>query len=309
MIRKATYDDLPELMEVFGRAREIMRASGNMNQWNDGYPSEEIVRKDIDEGVCYVLPERGKDGKERIIATMAFIPGPDPTYARIYDGEWLDESPYHVIHRIAAAEPGHNVAFTLLDWAFLQTGNIRIDTHKDNVIMQHILAKQGFTHCGTIYLANGDPREAYQMSLKANKYKALYNLAKCYFEGEDDLIANMANLSAMIHREFEFWWTGFYRVVGEQLVLGPFQGPTACTKIAYGKGVCGTAWKRGETIVVPDVEEFPGHIACSSESRSEIVVPVWRDDRIVAVLDIDSEKLGTFTETDKVWLERIVELI
>ena len=309
MIRKATYEDLPELMEVFGRAREIMRASGNMNQWNDGYPSEEIVRKDIDEGVCYVLPERGKDGKERIIATMAFIPGPDPTYARIYDGEWLDESPYHVIHRIAAAEPGHNVAFTLLDWAFLQTGNIRIDTHKDNVIMQHILDKQGFTHCGTIYLANGDPREAYQMSLKANKYKALYNLAKCYFEGEDDLIANMANLSAMIHREFEFWWTGFYRVVGEQLVLGPFQGPTACTKIAYGKGVCGTAWKRGETIVVPDVEEFPGHIACSSESRSEIVVPIWRDGRIVAVLDIDSEKLGTFTETDKVWLERIVELI
>ena len=309
MIRKATYDDLPELMEVFGRAREIMRASGNMNQWNDGYPSEEIVRKDIDEGVCYVLPERGKDGKERIIATMAFIPGPDPTYARIYDGEWLDESPYHVIHRIAAAEPGHNVAFTLLDWAFLQTGNIRIDTHKDNVIMQHILDKQGFTHCGTIYLANGDPREAYQMSLKANKYKALYNLAKCYFEGEDDLIANMANLSAMIHEGFKFWWTGFYRVVGDELVLGPFQGPTACTKIAYGKGVCGTAWKRGETIVVPDVEEFPGHIACSSESRSEIVVPVWRDDRIVAVLDIDSEKLGTFTETDKVWLERIVELI
>ena len=309
MIRKATYDDLPELMEVFGRAREIMRASGNMNQWNDGYPSEEIVRKDIDEGVCYVLPERGKDGKERIIATMAFIPGPDPTYARIYDGEWLDESPYHVIHRIAAAEPGHNVAFTLLDWAFLQTGNIRIDTHKANVIMQHILDKQGFTHCGTIYLANGDPREAYQMSLKANKYKALYNLAKCYFEGEDDLIANMANLSAMIHEGFKFWWTGFYRVVGDELVLGPFQGPTACTKIAYGKGVCGTAWKRGETIVVPDVEEFPGHIACSSESQSEIVVPVWRDGRIVAVLDIDSEKLGTFTETDKVWLERIVELI
>ena len=175
--------------------------------------------------------------------------------------------------------------------------------------MQHILAKQGFTHCGMIYLANGDPREAYQMSLKANKYKALYNLAKCYFEGEDDLIANMANLSAMLHREFGFWWTGFYRVVGEQLVLGPFQGPTACTKIAYGKGVCGTAWKRGETIVVPDVEEFPGHIACSSESRSEIVVPVWRDGRIVAVLDIDSEKLGTFTETDRYWLEKIVDCI
>ena len=317
MIRKATYEDLPELMEVFGKAREIMRTSGNMNQWNDGYPSEEIVRKDIEKGVSYVLCEPNKGvgrdfgtkGNERIIATMAFIPGPDPTYAKIYDGEWLDDSPYHVIHRIAAAEPGHNAASRLLAWAFTQTECIRIDTHKDNVIMQHVLNKQGFTHCGTIYLANGDPREAYQMNIKVNKYQALYNLAQCYFEGEDDLIANMANLSAMIHREFGFWWTGFYRVVGEQLVLGPFQGPTACTKIAYGKGVCGTAWKRGETIIVPDVEEFPGHIACSSESRSEIVVPVWRDGRIVAVLDIDSEKLGTFTETDRYWLEKIVDCI
>lgn len=128
-------------------------------------------------------------------------------------------------------------------------------------------------------------------------------------EGENDLTANMANLSAMIHREFGFWWTGFYRVCNEELVLGPFQGPIACTRIAYGKGVCGTAWKRQETIVVPDVEEFPGHIACSSESRSEIVVPVWRDDKVIAVLDIDSEKLGTFDETDKVWLEKIVRLL
>lgn len=314
MVRKATYEDVPELMEVFGKAREIMRASGNMQQWSDGYPSEEIIRKDIEEGVCYVHCDRKlnkETGKreERIIATMAFIPGPDPTYAKIHNGQWIDESPYYVIHRIAAAEPGHNVAFMLLDWAFLQTGNIRIDTHKDNVIMQHILDKQGFTHCGMIYLANGDPREAYQMSLKANKYKALYNLAKCYFEGEDDLIANMANLCAMIHEGFKFWWTGFYRVIGDELVLGPFQGPTACTKIAYGKGVCGTAWKREETIVVPDVEEFPGHIACSSESRSEIVVPVWREGRIVAVLDIDSEKLGTFTDTDRYWLEKIVDCI
>ena len=123
------------------------------------------------------------------------------------------------------------------------------------------------------------------------------------------MVANMANLSAMIHQEFKFWWTGFYRVVGDHLILGPFQGPPACTRIAYGKGVCGSAWKRGETIIVPDVEEFPGHIACSSESRSEIVVPVWRDSRIVAVLDIDSEKLGTFTETDKFWLEKIVNLL
>ncbi len=326
MIRKAIYEDLPELMEVFRKAREIMRESGNMNQWNDGYPSEDIVMKDIDEGVCYVLcePDMTDGGrsditcKERIIATMAFIPGPDPTYAKIYDGQWIDESPYYVIHRIAAAEPGKNAASTLLDWAFSQTDNIRIDTHRDNVIMHHILGRHGFAHCGMIYLANGDPREAYQMSLKVNKYKTLYNHAKCYFDGEDDMIANMANLSAMIHRVFKFWWTGFYRVCpkdsgtsdeSHELVLGPFQGPTACTRIAYGRGVCGSAWKKGETIVVPDVEEFPGHIACSSESRSEIVVPVWRDGHIVAVLDIDSEKLGTFTETDRYWLEKIVSHI
>lgn len=145
--------------------------------------------------------------------------------------------------------------------------------------------------------------------MKAAKYETLYRQAQAVLESENDLTANMANLSAMIHREFEFWWTGFYRVCNEELVLGPFQGPIACTRIAYGKGVCGTAWKRQETIVVPDVEEFPGHIACSSESRSEIVVPVWRDDKVMAVLDIDSEKLGTFDETDKVWLEKIVSLL
>lgn len=128
-------------------------------------------------------------------------------------------------------------------------------------------------------------------------------------EGENDLTANMANLSAMIHQAFGFWWTGFYRVAGEELVLGPFQGPIACTRIGYGKGVCGSAWQRGETIVVPDVEQFPGHIACSSESRSEIVVPVWREGRIIAVLDIDSEKIGTFDQTDRIWLEKIVSLI
>lgn len=145
--------------------------------------------------------------------------------------------------------------------------------------------------------------------MKTARYETLYRQAQAVLEGENDLTANMANLSAMIHREFGFWWTGFYRVCNEELVLGPFQGPIACTRIAYGKGVCGTAWKRQETIVVPDVEEFPGHIACSSESRSEIVVPVWRDDKVIAVLDIDSEKLGTFDETDKVWLEKIASLL
>ena len=160
MIRKATYDDVPVLMDVFLKARGIMRSSGNMNQWNDGYPSEEVVRKDIDNGHCVVLCEDGK-----VVATMAFIPGPDPTYAEIYDGGWLSDAPYHVIHRIAVAEPGHNAAKVLLDWGFGQTGSIRIDTHKDNVIMHHVLSKYGFTHCGLILLANGDPREAYQKDL------------------------------------------------------------------------------------------------------------------------------------------------
>ena len=160
MIRKATYDDVPVLMDVFRKARGIMRSSGNMNQWNDGYPSEEVVRKDIDNGHCVVLCEDGK-----VVATMAFIPGPDPTYAEIYDGGWLSDAPYHVIHRIAVAEPGHNAARALLDWGFGQAGSIRIDTHKDNVIMHHVLSKYGFTHCGLILLANGDPREAYQKDL------------------------------------------------------------------------------------------------------------------------------------------------
>lgn len=160
MIRKATYDDIPVLMDVFRKARGIMRSSGNMHQWNDGYPSEEIVRRDIDNGHSYVLCEDGE-----VVATMAFIPGPDPTYAVICDGCWLSDEPYHVIHRIAVVEPGHNAAKALLDWGFGQTGSIRIDTHKDNVIMQHVLSKYGFTHCGMILLANGDPREAYQKDL------------------------------------------------------------------------------------------------------------------------------------------------
>lgn len=158
MIRKATYEDIPVLMEIFRNARAIMRASGNMSQWNDSYPSEEIVRKDIDNGNCMVLCEGGQ-----IIATMAFIAGPDPTYAEIHDGAWLNDAPYHVIHRIAVHEPGHDAARRLLDWGFTQTRCIRIDTHRDNVIMHHILNRYGFARCGTIHLANGDPREAYQM--------------------------------------------------------------------------------------------------------------------------------------------------
>lgn len=143
---------------------------------------------------------------------------------------------------------------------------------------------------------------------KEQKYELLYRQAREIVAGEEDVVANMANLAAMIHQTFGFWWTGFYRVVGEELVLGPFQGPMACTRIARGRGVCGTAWQRGETIVVEDVEQFPGHIACSAMSRSEIVVPIFAGGKIVAVLDIDSEHLATFDATDKEWLERIVAL-
>lgn len=144
---------------------------------------------------------------------------------------------------------------------------------------------------------------------KAEKYEVLYKQIKELVGYETDKIANMANISSMIHETFGFLWTGFYRVVGEELVLGPFQGPLACSRIKFGKGVCGTAWKEECSLVVPDVEQFPGHIACSSLSRSEIVVPVLSDGVIVAVLDIDSRELSTFDEEDRFWLEKIVSLL
>ena len=144
---------------------------------------------------------------------------------------------------------------------------------------------------------------------KDQKYNLLYSQIKALTEGEDDTIANMANIASMIHQTFGFWWTGFYRVCGNELSLGPFQGPLACSRIPYGKGVGGTAWKEARTQVVPDVDKFPGHIACSSLSRSEIVVPVYFNEEITAVLDIDSKDLGTFDETDASWLEKIAGLL
>ncbi|MCQ2221868.1 MAG: GAF domain-containing protein [Prevotella sp.] len=141
---------------------------------------------------------------------------------------------------------------------------------------------------------------------KAEKYELLCQQIKCVVEDESDIIANMANISAMIHETFGFWWTGFYRVQGDELVLGPFQGPMACTRIKKGRGVCGTAWAEERTQVVPNVDLFPGHIACSSASKSEIVVPIFRNDEVTAVLDIDSAELNTFDETDKEWLEKII---
>lgn len=146
--------------------------------------------------------------------------------------------------------------------------------------------------------------------MKSEKYKLLVSQISSLIEGETDAVAVMSNVAAAIHRTMGFWWTGFYRVAGDELVLGPFQGPVACMHIPFGKGVCGTAWKQTETIIVPDVELFPGHIACSSESKSEIVVPVFgRDNTVVAVLDIDSERLNTFDETDRKYLEEICKMI
>ena len=141
---------------------------------------------------------------------------------------------------------------------------------------------------------------------KKELYENLLPQIKSLVEGENDIIANMANVAACLKDTFNFWWVGFYRVVGEELVLGPFQGPLACTRIRKGKGVCGTAWQKAETVIVPDVEEFPGHIACSSLTKSEIVVPVFKGKEVAAVLDIDSERLANFDETDKSFLEKMV---
>lgn len=144
---------------------------------------------------------------------------------------------------------------------------------------------------------------------KEEMYRDLLPQARALLAGEPDPIARMANLAALLHGRMGFWWTGFYRVSGEELVLGPFQGPVACTRIARGRGVCGTAWNERRSIVVPDVDQFPGHIACSSESRSEIVVPVWHHGEIMGVLDIDSRELGTFDAEDRRWLEKLASLV
>ena len=157
---------------------------------------------------------------------------------------------------------------------------------------------------------------------KEEKYILLVKQCRALLEGESDEVARMANVAALIHETMGFWWTGFYRVQGEELVLGPFQGPVAFSRIAFGRGVCGTAWKEGRTVIVPDVEQFPGHIACSSASRSEIVVPIFTpspsnkahtssasspSSTVVAVLDIDSRDLAAFDDTDRVYLEQIAD--
>jgi len=150
----------------------------------------------------------------------------------------------------------------------------------------------------TIAIANGT---------KAEKYRLLIPQIKALVEAEPSLVANLANVAAALKMTFDFFWVGFYLAEGDQLVLGPFQGPVACTRIARGKGVCGTSWERNETLVVPDVDAFPGHIACSSESRSEIVVPVIVNGTVAGVLDVDSSALADFDETDTLYLTEICQ--
>jgi L-methionine (R)-S-oxide reductase len=144
---------------------------------------------------------------------------------------------------------------------------------------------------------------------KEEQYQAILPQIKGLLQGEDDLIANLANICAALKEQFGWLWVGFYLVKNDELVLGPFQGPVACTRIKKGRGVCGTSWAKEETLIVPDVEKFPGHIACSSLSKSEIVLPIRNGEKVVGVLDVDSTDLNTFDETDKNYLEQVLALV
>jgi len=146
-------------------------------------------------------------------------------------------------------------------------------------------------------------------SSKSEVYQQLLPQIESLIHGESDITANLANIAAALKEAFSFFWVGFYIVRGNELVLGPFQGPVACTRISFGKGVCGTAWQCGTTIIVPDVEQFPGHIACSSASKSEIVVPCIKDEKVILVLDVDSDKLDQFDETDSKFLEELMSKV
>jgi GAF domain-containing protein len=148
-----------------------------------------------------------------------------------------------------------------------------------------------------------------QTGTKQEQYEALIPQIAGLLQGENNLIANLANISAALKEQFNWWWVGFYLIHDDELVLGPFQGPVACTRIKKGRGVCGSTWEKGATIIVDDVEKFPGHIACSSASKSEIVVPVFDKGNIVGVLDVDSAHLSDFDEIDQLYLEKIVGLI
>jgi GAF domain-containing protein len=148
-----------------------------------------------------------------------------------------------------------------------------------------------------------------QTGTKQEQYESLIPQIEGLLHGENNLVANLANISAALKEQFNWWWVGFYWVIDDELVLGPFQGPVACTRIKKGRGVCGGAWEQAKTLIVEDVEKFPGHIACSSASKSEIVVPVFNKGVIVGVLDVDSEHLAHYDEIDQLYLEKIVSLI
>lgn len=144
---------------------------------------------------------------------------------------------------------------------------------------------------------------------KEDQYIGLVPQIKGLVTGETNQIANLANIAAALKEQFNFFWVGFYLIEGEQLVLGPFQGPVACTRIQYGRGVCGTSWKENKTIIVPNVDEFPGHIACSSLSKSEIVIPIYKNKTIIGILDVDSDELNAFDDIDAQYLTKIVSLL
>ena len=148
-----------------------------------------------------------------------------------------------------------------------------------------------------------------QTGTKKEQYESLIPQIQGLLQGENNLVANLANISAALKEQFNWWWVGFYWIHEDELVLGPFQGPVACTRIKKGRGVCGGAWELGKTLIVEDVEKFPGHIACSSASKSEIVVPVYQQNNILGVLDVDSEHLSHFDEIDQLYLEKIVALL
>ena len=163
IIRKAKPSDMAEIMQIMEAAKTIMRQSGNMSQWGEGYPSEAIITADMEKEGGFVIEERLQEGESKLIGYFAFLPSPEPTYSQIFEGEWIDDTlPYHVIHRIASYPDHRGIFGDMLEFCFALDGNIRIDTHRDNTIMQHNLEKHGFTYCGIIYLTSGDERLAYQ---------------------------------------------------------------------------------------------------------------------------------------------------
>lgn len=164
----------------------------------------------------------------------------------------------------------------------------------DNIILQKLMTEQ--LNISSVYSRD-------------EKYRQLIPQICALIEGESNLIANLSNTSAALKQAFDFFWVGFYIVDKNELVLGPFQGSVACTRIGFGKGVCGSCWEQSETIIVPNVDEFPGHIACSSESKSEIVVPILSNGKVMAVLDVDSDKLDDFSQTDQVGLEELATVL